>query len=191
MWKALASGQGEKPISETSDLRRAAKRSKRLIYFFVDGKLHKVLAINKGADLLWAYSFADCERRMYSLSTVKRTMQRAYKLSEVAKMLGMHPISIKRAIERGDIERPQRSWNIVDDTYKDIRYAYQMSEDEVYKTHDFFSTYHMGRPRKDGWATRKGLITRKDLRALMNNGTIMYMETDDGTMIPVWKEQIL
>lgn len=105
-------------------------------------------------------------------------------------MFGLNPHTIKRAIYRGDIERPQFTWPMGEEpTIRNIRY--RMSEDDVYKAHDFFSTYHAGRPRQDGFVTRNGFISRSDLRGLINGGTILYVEDPNGNLVPVWKEQIL
>ena len=47
---------------------------KKLLYFFLNGKIHKVIRASKAKDELVAWCYPDKKRVMYSYSQVKKNM---------------------------------------------------------------------------------------------------------------------
>lgn len=165
--------------------REAAKRRK-VRYFYVNGNLHKVLTVQRGQDLMYAWDFAEKKRKMYVLSDVRKRMQNAFSISEAAKMLGRHRMTIDSYIREGQVRTPQRAYNMF--TQRPGRYW--LSEDDVLEVHEFMASQHAGRPRNDGLITNYPMPTRAEVKALVRQEMVLYTKDDKGEFVPVWKEQI-
>ena len=50
---------------------------KKLFYFFLNGKIHKVLKASRAKDEIIAWSYPDKKRVMYSYSQVEKNMEKA------------------------------------------------------------------------------------------------------------------
>lgn len=61
---------------------------KKFVYFFLNGKVHKVLKLSRAKDEVIAWSYLDKKRMMYSYSQVDKNMEKAYTVLEVSKILG-------------------------------------------------------------------------------------------------------
>ena len=122
----------------------------RLRYFYLNGKLHKVLRRSRAEDLLIAWDYELGKRVAYSLADVNKNKQYAYPISEVVKILGKHEDTIKWHMYKGDIKFPQQCYSLNGNKTPG---KYFWSEDDIRSMHDFFKTVHRGRPRKDGGIT--------------------------------------
>lgn len=165
---------------------RARKRSKRKVkFFYLDGNLHQLLHVIRPSDLCVAWSYPERKRKGYVWSDVQKRMTNAYTISETAKLLNRAPIAIRKYLENGDIDYPQRRHKM-DENYKPT--VYMFSEDDVLKIHDYLLTVHWGRPRHDGLVRPKPMPTRAELKALMRHDTVMYVKSSDDEYVPLWKE---
>lgn len=165
--------------------REVPKRKFR--YFYIDGRLHKVLHVNRPEDIVNAWDYPERKRKTYIWSDVQRRMQQAFTISEVAKIVGRHRLIIDHYIRDGHIPAPQRIYSI-DGKFTPGKYMF--SEDDVLKLHDFMLTVHRGRPRKDGLITNAAMPSRSELRAIIKSRVLLYIKNEDGEYVPVWKEQI-
>lgn len=160
-------------------------RGLRKDYFYLNGNLHRKISINRPADLLIAWSYPDRKRVAYVYSDAKRKMQQAFDVREVAALLNKNPEHIRRVIRAGAIETPQRIYPL-DGVFKESKF--KLNEDEIMELHDYFSTTHYGRPRKDGMVKPRPMPSKAELRAMMRTWDMIYVRDKQGNFVPVFKE---
>lgn len=154
-------------------------------YFYLEGKLHKVLHINRAQDIATCWSFPDRKRIAYIWSDVQKKRQFAFSIGQLAKMLNRHPDRVKRAMKSGAIETPQQAYSL-DGQY--LPMSYYWSEDDAIDVHKYFSSLHIGRPRKDGRKTNNSLPSPYEFRTRLRYGRMLYTE-EDGHMVPVFMHE--
>ena len=165
--------------------RKKTSSGKRWNYFYLNGHLHKTLETNRSDNMMVAWNFVEGKRVAYVLSDAYRRRQRAYSISQVAKILDKHVDTIKRHLRAGNIKKPQHVYSL-DGVHKIIRYLF--SEDDIREIHAFFKTVHRGRPRDDGKVTVHNLISPAELEALLRNEKVLYTKDAEGEFVPVWKQ---
>ena len=150
---------------------------KKLFYFFLNGKIHKVLKASRAKDEIIAWSYPDKKRVMYSYSQVDKSMEKAYSIVEAGKILGRHRVTIEEYILQGKIKRPQKVYPIgnPDSTWS----RYMLSESDILDIHQFIiDAGHI-----------RDLPSRSELQALLKHNLILYTKTVDGSFVPVWKAE--
>ena len=150
---------------------------KKFVYFFLNGKVHKVLKLSRAKDEVIAWSYLDKKRMMYSYSQVDKSMEKAYTITEVSKILGRHRVTIEEYILQGKIKQPQKVYPISnpDSTWS----KYMLSESDILDIHQFIiDAGHI-----------RDLPSRLELQALLKHNLIMYTKTEDGKFVPVWKAE--
>jgi hypothetical protein len=157
----------------------------RFRYFYLNGKLHKLLRRSRAEDLIVAWDYQLGKRVAYSLADVNKNKQYAYPLKEVVKIIGKHEDTITMHMRRGDLKFPQRVYSLNGNKTPG---KYMWSEDDIRNMHDFFKTVHRGRPRIDGGVTPGNMPSRAELEAIMKQENILYVKNNDGEFIPVWKQ---
>jgi len=150
---------------------------KKFVYFFLNGKVHKVLKLSRARDEVIAWSYLDKKRMMYSYSQVEKNMEKAYSVVEVSKILGRHRVTIEEYILRGKIKQPQKVYPISnpDSTWS----KYMLSESDILDIHQFII---------DAGHIRE-LPSRSELQAILKHNLILYTKTEDGKFVPVWKAE--
>jgi len=164
--------------------KKRVSSSARLRYFYLNGRLHKVLRRSRGEDLLVAWDYESGKRVAYSLAEVNKNKQHAYPISEVVKIIGKHEDTIKLHIYRGNLKAPQQVYSL---NGKKTPGKYYWSEDDIRDMHDFFKTVHRGRPRGDGKITVGDMPSRAEIEAMMKQENILYVKNNEGEFVPVWK----
>lgn len=157
----------------------------KILYFYLNGALHKALQVNKPDDTIIAWNFIEDKRVAYNYSDVQRNKRHAYSISEVGKLMNRHVDTIKRHLRAGDINKPQQA-HAIDDKTRLGRYYF--SEDDIRQIREFFKTVHIGRPRIDGGVTASNIPSKIELDAMLKNAKILYAKNDDGTYVPVWRQ---
>ena len=150
---------------------------KKFVYFFLNGKVHKVLRLSRARDEVIAWSYLDKKRMMYSYSQVDKNMEKAYSISEVSKILGRHRVTIEEYILQGKIKQPQKVYPISnpESTWS----KYMLSESDILDIHQFIiDAGHI-----------RDLPSKPELQALLKHNLIMYTKTEDGKFVPVWKAE--
>jgi hypothetical protein len=150
---------------------------KKLFYFFLNGKIHKVLKASRAKDEIIAWSYPDKKRVMYSYSQVEKNMEKAYSIIEAGKILNRHRVTIEEYILQGKIKRPQKVYPISnpDSTWS----RYMLSESDILDIHQFIiDAGHI-----------RDLPSRSELQALLKHNLILYTKTVDGSFVPVWKAE--
>ena len=151
--------------------------TKRLVYFFLDNKIHKSLRISRARDEIVAWCYPEKRRVMYSYSLVKKYMQKAYTLKDAAKALNKHKITIEDYILDGKIQAPTKIYPISNPESGWSKYM--LSEEDILKIHQFILD--------DGYSSLTP--SKTELLALLRNDMILYTKTTDGRFIPVWKAE--
>lgn len=159
-------------------------KTKRIKQFFLNGNLHKVVHVNRAKDLVTAYDFAEHKLKVYPWSEVKRKKQNAFTITQAAELIGRHRDRLIEYMSRGDVEYPQREYNI--ETGRQGRYFF--SEDDMMEIRDYMSNIHIGRPRKDGKITNNRVPNREEFRAMIQSGRVLYVKEND-QFVPVWKAE--
>jgi hypothetical protein len=150
---------------------------KKFVYFFLNGKVHKVLRLSRAKDEVIAWSYIDKKRVMYSYAQVDKHMERAYTVVEAGKILGRHRVTIEEYILQGKIKQPQKVYPISnpESTWS----KYMLSESDVLDIHQFIiDAGHI-----------RDLPSRAELQALLKHNLILYTKTTDGKFVPVWKAE--
>lgn len=189
----LRQGMGTKQREEwngTMDNKARAGKTKRtrrryLTFFFWDKQLHKVLRINRPANLVDAWNFPEKKRVSILYSDFRLHAQRAYTGTEAARLLNMTKRNLYKAWQDGNINAPVKSYPIHNPTSD--RYIRWWGEHNIMEAHDFFMTVHYGRPRHDGIIVpRQTLPTKAEIKAKISNSATLYVQTDEGAFVPLW-----
>lgn len=152
-------------------------------YFYVNGKLHKVIQQNRGLDAVVSWCYEDRCRYRYSLADIRAKAGKAYSSSEVEKLIGRHKTYIAKLVADGTVKRPQQAYSL-DGSFTPSKFWW--SEQDILDLHDYFAHTHTGRPRKDGLITARAMPSRAELVAMMRNDTAVYVKEGE-SFVPVWK----
>lgn len=180
-------GSTERDGSRKRDnpVRKRKKSSPKRFYFYLGDVLHKHIHINQGSDIITCWNYEEHKRVAYSWSETRRRMRPSYRTGAVVEMLNRSRISLENAILRGDIRKPTQPYSLDEERRLG---RFQWSDNDVMAARDFFSTQHVGFPRKDGLITPRPIPTRAELRAMMEQGTMTYVKTSTGEFVPMFKE---
>lgn len=150
---------------------------KKFVYFFLNGKVHKVLRLSRAKDEVVAWSYLDNKRVMYSYTQVDKHMERAYGIVEVSKIIGRHRVTIEEYILQGKVKQPQKVYPISNPDSSWSKYMF--SESDILDIHQFIiDAGHI-----------RDLPSRSELQAILKHSLILYTKTDDGKFVPVWKAE--
>jgi hypothetical protein len=150
---------------------------KKFFYFFLNGKIHKVLKASRAKDEIIAWCYPDKKRVMYSYSQVEKSMEKAYSIIEAGEILGRHRVTIEEYILQGKIKKPQKVYPISNPDSAWSRYM--LSESDILDIHQFIiDAGHI-----------RDLPSRSELQALLKHNLILYTKTVDGSFVPVWKAE--
>lgn len=150
---------------------------KRILYFFLNDKLHKVIRTHRAKDELVAWCYPDRKRVLYSYSQVEKYMGNAYTIKKVGEMLGRHKVTIENYILDGKIKEPQKVYPIgnPDSTWN----KFMLSDKDILDLHQFIADA--------GYS--KDLPSRAELQAILKHNLILYTKTEEGKFVPVWKAE--
>lgn len=180
-------------VDKNGTRKNKGQKSGKLRYFFLDvptedGKtkpmLHRSLHINRGADVITTWCYPLHKRVAYTYSDTKKHRDPAFTTQEVCKMLMRSLRTVEGAILEGAITPPQYTYSLDEHRRK---FKYLWHESNILELHEYFSTIHRGRPRADGLITPAKLPTVRELRAIIRNEPILYVQDDDGEFRPTWQ----
>lgn len=163
------------------------KKSAKLRYLFLNGELMKVLFISRPRDEIELWSYPKHERAVYTYSTVRKNMEKAFTTLQVAKMVNRNKITLKRAIDSGDIERPQATYGL---TEIGKEHYFMWCEKDIMALHAVLLSRHAGGGVfGPGRNNPKNLPNAREIRAMIRHETILYAKTDDGKFVPTWQAE--
>ena len=151
---------------------------KKLLYFFLNGNIHKVLKASRSKDELIAWCYPDKKRVLYSYSQVNKYMENAYTMTQVGRILNKHKVTIQDYILDGKIKAPQKVYPISNPDHENWS-KYMFSESDILDLHQYIldSGYSSDMPSKN------------ELYAILKNNLILYTKTEEGKFVPVWKAE--
>lgn len=154
------------------------KTRKKFLYFFLNNEIHKVIRSSRSRDELVAWCYPEKRRVLYSYSLVEKNMQTAYSLTQVAKILNKHRVTIEDYILEGKIKPPSKIYPIADPENKNWS-MYMFNESDILDLHQFIlDAGHHGE-----------IPSKTELLAVLRNNLILYTKTDGGKFVPVWKAE--
>jgi hypothetical protein len=151
---------------------------KNIRYFFLNDKIHKTIRASRSKDELVAWCYPDKKRVMYSYSQVKKYMENAYTVVQVASMLNRHRVTIQDYILDGKVATPQKIYPIGDPENPNWS-KYMFKESDILDMHQHIldSGHSLDVP------------TKTELLGLLKHNLILYTKTEDGKFVPVWKAE--
>jgi hypothetical protein len=150
---------------------------KKLQYFFLNGKVHKVIKSARARDEMIAWCYPDKKRMLYPYSLVEKNMENAYSIKDAGKLLNRHKVTIEEYILAGKIKEPQKVYPLSnpDSTW----FKFMLSESDIMDIHQFILD--------QGYL--RDLPSKAELKALLKHNMILYTKTVDGSFVPVWKAE--
>jgi hypothetical protein len=153
-------------------------KSKSLRYFFLNDKIHKVLKASRSKDEMIAWCYPDKKRVMYSYSQVKKNMETAYTVVEVAVMLNKHRVTIQEYILNEKVATPQKIYPIGQPDSENWS-QYMFNQKNILDIHQhILDSGHS-----------KEVPSKAEVLALLKNNLVLYTKTEDGKFVPVWKAE--
>jgi hypothetical protein len=153
-------------------------KSKSLRYFFLNDKIHKVLKSSRSKDEIIAWCYPEKKRVMYSYSQVKKNMETAYTVVEVASMLNKHRVTIQEYILNEKVATPQKIYPIGQPDSENWS-QYMFNQKNILDIHQhILDSVHS-----------KEIPSKAEVQALLKNNLVLYTKTEDGKFVPVWKAE--
>jgi hypothetical protein len=153
-------------------------KSISLRYFFLNDKIHKVLKSSRSKDEMIAWCYPDKKRVMYSYSQVKKNMETAYTVVEVASMLNKHRVTIQEYILNEKVATPQKIYPIGQPDSENWS-QYMFNQKNILDIHQhILDSGHS-----------KEIPSKAEIQALLKNNLVLYTKTEDGKFVPVWKAE--
>jgi hypothetical protein len=181
---ALSTNQRIRKVGSGSvTAKRKRPKTKPLRYFFYRGDLHKKIHINRGQNLITAWNYPKGTLEKYVYTDVRQNGEKAFSTEEVGELVNREVRTLKKAIKNGDVRKPQITYGL-DENRNEFKYFW--CEKDILDLHEYLSSVHYGRPRKDGRVTPKELPTASELRAMIRQGTVLYAKVGD-EFVPTWR----
>jgi hypothetical protein len=149
------------------------------IWFFIDGRLHKRLRVDRSNDLLHCWDFGTQREVAYSLYAAKLKMRPCYSTKQASEFLNRYKFTLLRYVEDGSLREPAMALLPNQKRQKTTRYRW--SEDDIMAARDFLATM------KNDEAPAKPVPSRRELRALLNDEETLYVKGPDGNFVPTWR----
>lgn len=155
--------------------------------WFLNNDLVRLHHSSRSTGMVTVYNITKDRLETCLRSDFRRNRERAYTVSETARLVNRHRKYFPSLIKRGVIPPPigaqvdgVRGWQ--------IRAYY--SESQLKNIRDILASIHIGQPRKDGLITNNSTPTNQELTRRMGDDILTYTKTEDGRFIPVWTESI-
>lgn len=142
-------------------------------YFFLDGRLHKILKKNIPANLMEAWSYEDECVVTILYTDYRKSAKMAVRTRAAAEIINVSKRTLIRAYMGGFINTPPRSYSIKggNRNWGPRWWAIE----NIIEAHDYFLSVHRGRPRLDGDnLPNQKIPTRAEIIAKMNNQLVLY-----------------
>jgi hypothetical protein len=151
---------------------------KSLRYFFLNDKIHKVLSSSRSKDEIVAWCYPDKKRVLYPYSQVKKNMETAYTIVQVASMLNKHRVTIQDYILEGKVMMPTKIYPIGEPDSKSWS-KYMFNQKNILDIHQHILD--------SGHSSE--IPSKAELLGLLKNNFILYTKTDEGKFIPIWRAE--
>lgn len=157
--------------------------NKKRKYFFINNHLYRLVKANRSTNMVYAFDIEKKEITKYTYSDYKKFKKRAFTIKDVSILIRRHPDRIRKAFNEGMVKKPMLA------DLNGRNGIYYFSEENIYDLRNHFATVHMGKKRKDGMITPKSLPSVQELDALLGKTEMLYIRTQEGNFVPVWKTE--
>lgn len=162
------------------------RKSKKLLYFFWDGKLHRRLRIVPARNELFAWCYKDEREVQFVYSHIKFHHEPAFSNADVCRFFKRAKFSIERDLKAGAVRRPELAYSLDGKRWPT---KYYWTKKQVYEYHEYLMNVHRGRPRKDGRMTPASkLPSKNELRAMMEDNVTVLIQDEEGNTFPAFRE---
>jgi hypothetical protein len=155
--------------------------------YFLNDDLVRVHHRSRSTGMVTFYNITKDRLETCLLSDFKKNHERAYSVSETAKLVNRHRKYIPDLIKRGVIPPPTGA-QLNGERHWQVRAYY--SESQIREIRSILASIHIGQPRKDKLITNNMTPTSQELTRRMGDGILTYVKTEDGRFIPVWNETV-
>lgn len=162
---------------------RKERPPKMLRFFFWDGKLHRTLFIDRPRNTIIAFCYDDKKKVQFVYSHIRVHRERAWRTSEVAKLMNRSRVTVQRYISEGLVSRPAMTYSMDDDEkYKGIGF---WTAKQIFDLHDML--LEPAPPGKRSRASHN-VPSRMELVAKMEEGVSYVVEDSEGNRTRAFKE---
>ena len=155
--------------------------------WFLNGDLVRLYHSSRSTGLVTVYNITKDRLESCLRSDFRKNREKAYTVSETARLVNRHRKYFPTLIKRGVIPAPMGA-QVNGTRHWQVRAYY--SDSQVKEIRDILASIHIGRPRKDNLITNNMTPTSQELTRKTGDGILVYTKTQDGRFIPVWEENI-
>lgn len=150
-------------------------------YVILNKTLYKVLTKVRATDRAVLWNFEKQQREVHSYAAVAQHGEKAYSLYDIGKMLDRSPYTLKGHIK--EFPAPYVIYSFTQGKPHGKRW----DADQVMQIREVIANTHYGAPRKDGEIRPRATPSRQELRAMLNQEAVFYVQTQTGKFVPSWK----
>lgn len=152
-------------------------------YFFLDGKLYKLIRVVKNENMLVIWGFEEESRMWFNYQQTLKRFQKAFTLQEVAKLIDKKITYLKVMMERNLISRGSgTSYSIA--TRRPLTVYW--SEDDVFNLRS--ELFALAKKNKYGEPYANfNLVSEAELLTKMRGGESYFIKDKDGQFVKVWR----
>jgi hypothetical protein len=172
---------------ESQDYNKSPVIKGKKTVWFLNKDLIKIHHYNRSDGTVAVYNVVKDRLEICFILDFKKNRERAYTISEAARIVNRHRKYMPSLIRRGVIPEPT---GMSKNGKRGFRIRAYYSESQVKEIRDILASIHIGKPRKDGLVTNNMTPTKQELTRKMGDGILTYTKTEDGRFIPVWNESI-
>ena len=162
-------------------------------YFYLNGKLYKVLQAIRTSDYLSAWNYVDHGVEEFIYSDIKKKAEPAFSTDNAAKLVGRSRETVynayltERGVMGGIKTYPLDGKNTP--AWYSRRY---WSKKDVYNLYDYFASKR-GSHAKEGNVprARNNLMSKKELRAALEHEVSYFVQNKDGEFVKVFSAEDL
>jgi len=155
---------------------------KNFRYFYLNGKLHKLLYVTRARDEALAWCYSEHKKILYPWSEVRRRASRGFTIGQVGKMVNRQPRMIRYYVEWGLMEWPEQTYSLTSGHPG----MHIFSEEDVFKVRDIVADQRPGTPRKDGLIRPRPVASKQEIYAQMKHDMVLYAKNKDGEFVPLY-----
>ena len=154
-----------------------------LRYFFWEGKLHRTLITDPARNTLTAWCYDDAKKVQFVYSHIRVHRERAWRTSEVLKMLNRSRPTMARYVLNGKVRPPVKSYSLDGKNYPGIGW---WRAKDIYAFHEALLE-----PNEKGELRAKaGIPSRMELTAMMEEGASYILRDNEGNETRVFRETL-
>lgn len=152
-------------------------------YFFLDGKLYKLIRTVKNENMLVIWGFEEESRMWFNYQQTLKRFQKAFTLQEVSKLIGKSVTELKNMMRNNLISRGSgTSYSVATRRPRTVYW----SEDDVFNLRS--ELFALAKKNKYGEPYANfSLVSEAELLTRMRGGESYFIKDKDGQFVKVWR----